>query len=131
MAMEVYQKLQEQLDQYSVGFPLTESGVEIRMLERLFTEEEAEMFLHLSMMLETPESVAQRTERDPEAVAALLDQMAEKGLIFRWHRDDIVKYGAVPYVLGISKPWTESLPRCLRITSRSHSTKASGSTNRP
>ena len=79
MTMKVYQKLQEQLDQYSVGFPATDSGVELKILEKLFTEEEAEMFLLLSMMLETPESVAQRIERDPSAVAALLHQMAEKG----------------------------------------------------
>jgi electron transport complex protein RnfB len=101
MAKEVYQKLREQLDQYSVGFPKTISGVEIRMLEKIFTEGEAEMSLQLSMQLETPESVASRTGLDTETTAVLLDQMAKKGLIFRWHRDDTVKYAAVPFVLGI------------------------------
>jgi hypothetical protein len=32
----------------------------MKFLEKLFTEEEAEMYLNLSMMLETPEAVAQR-----------------------------------------------------------------------
>lgn len=101
MAKEVYQKLREQLDQYSVGFPKTKSGVEIRMLEKIFTEKEAEMTLQLSMQLETPESVATRTGRDIETTAGLLKQMADKGLIFRWHKDDLIKYAAVPFVLGI------------------------------
>jgi electron transport complex protein RnfB len=100
MAKEIYRKLQEQLDQYSVGFPPAASGVEIRMLEKLFTEEEAEIFLYLSMVLETPESVAERTKRDPQAVAALLDRMTNKGLVFRWRGGNTVKYGAIPFVFA-------------------------------
>jgi len=111
MGKDVYRKLQEQLDQYSVGFPATASGVEIRILEKLFTEEEAEISLHLSMVLETPESVAQRTERDPEAVAILLDRMADKGLVFRLQRGDTVKYNAIPFVLGIYEYQLRSIDR--------------------
>ena len=56
MTAKVSYDLREQLDQYSVGFPATESGVELKILEKLFSEEEAELYLNLSMMLETPES---------------------------------------------------------------------------
>ncbi|MCJ7546491.1 MAG: 4Fe-4S binding protein [Deltaproteobacteria bacterium] len=111
MAKEVYRKLQEQLDQYSVGFPATASGVEIRILEKLFTEEEVEIALHLSMALETPESVAGRTKREPKAVAALLSHMADRGLLFRWQRGDTVKYGAIPFVLGIYEYQLKSIDR--------------------
>src|SRR5271157_1737766 len=34
-------------------FPSTESGVEIKILQKLFSEEEAGLYLNLSMMLET------------------------------------------------------------------------------
>jgi len=111
MAKEVYRKLQEQLDQYSVGFPAVASGVEIRILEKLFTEEEAEIALHLSMVLETAESVAERTKREPKAMAALLDRMANKGLVFRWCRNDTVKYGAIPFVIGIYEFQVKSIDR--------------------
>ena len=37
----VYEKLRERLDDLANGYPATESKVEIRLLERLFTEEEA------------------------------------------------------------------------------------------
>ncbi len=32
------------VDQYIGGFPSTESGVELKILEKLFTEQEAELF---------------------------------------------------------------------------------------
>jgi electron transport complex protein RnfB len=83
MSEDIFRRLQEQLDQYSIGFPATESGVEIKILKKLFTEEEVEMYLHMSMMLETPDSVAGRLKQDPAQVASLLDEMAEKGLLFR------------------------------------------------
>ena len=38
---ELYRKLQQHLDRMPVGFPATESGVEIRILRQLFTPEEA------------------------------------------------------------------------------------------
>jgi len=100
MPSQVYYDLREQLDQYCVGFPAAESGVEMKILEKLFTEEEARMFLNLSMMLETPEAVAQRLGRDPNAVASLLERMADKGLIFRLKKGVSAKYGAVPFVIG-------------------------------
>ena len=100
MSQDVYELLREQLDNYSVGFPKTESGVEMKILKKLFTEEDARMFLHLTLMLETPEQIAQRMGADPEEVAQKLHEMADKGLIFRLKKQDSVKYAAVPFVVG-------------------------------
>ncbi|MBM4325748.1 MAG: 4Fe-4S dicluster domain-containing protein [Deltaproteobacteria bacterium] len=100
MPTQVYHDLREQMDQYSIGFPSTESGVELKILERLFTEEEADMYLNLSMMLETPEAVAQRIGRDRGKVTATLERMVDKGLIFRLKKGGSAKYGAVPFVVG-------------------------------
>jgi len=101
MPENVFRRLQEQLDQYSVGFPVAESGVEMKILKRLFTETEAEMYLNMSLMLETPESVAGRLKQDSARVALLLDEMAEKGLLFRVRKGNEAKYGAAPFVVGI------------------------------
>jgi electron transport complex protein RnfB len=100
MTAKVYFDLREQLDQYSVGFPSTESGVELKILEKLFSEEEAGLFLQLSLMPEPAASIAQRTGRDPEATAALLERMLAGGLIFRHKSKDTFKYAAVPFVVG-------------------------------
>ncbi|MBI5568636.1 MAG: 4Fe-4S binding protein [Desulfomonile tiedjei] len=100
MTDKVYLDLREQLDQYAGGFPSTESGVEMEILERLFSPEEAEMYLGLSVMLETPDTVAERLGREPDEVAALLERMTDKGLIYRIKKGDTLKYGAVPFVPG-------------------------------
>jgi Na+-translocating ferredoxin:NAD+ oxidoreductase subunit B len=100
MTQSVYQRLREQLDQYSVGYPATASGIEIKILQRLFTEEEALMYLEMTMMLESPGEVAARTGRDPAAAAELLETMAAKGLLFRQRKNDMVKYAAVAFVIG-------------------------------
>jgi len=100
MSRDVYYQLREQLDQYSVGFRTTQSGVEMKILERLFTEEEAQIYLNLSMNLETAQSVAERTKQVQDHVADLLERMAEKGLIFRLRKGESAQYGAVPFVIG-------------------------------
>ncbi len=111
MQKDVYSRLQEQLDQYSIGFPSTESGVEMKILRRLFTEEAAEMYLQMSLLMETPADVAKRTGRNSDDTAALLEQMAENGLVFRVRKGDTVKYGAAPYVVGIYEYQVNTMDR--------------------
>jgi len=101
MMKDLYRQLQERLDQYSMGFPATESGVEIEILKELFSEEDADLFLKLTPKLETPEEVAQRLERPTDAMADQLDYMAERGLLFRLRKGDRAKYGAIPFVHGL------------------------------
>ncbi|MBW1782042.1 MAG: 4Fe-4S binding protein [Deltaproteobacteria bacterium] len=101
MTEDIYRRLQKRLDHYSLGFPATESGVEIEILKELFSEEDATMFLHLTPKPETPEDVAQRMDRPLEAVAAQLNDMSERGLLFRLRKGDVVKYGAIPFVHGL------------------------------
>ena len=98
---DVYERLRKRLDDLAVGYPETESKVEIRLLKRLFTEEEAEFFVQLNPLLEAPADVAQRLKRDPGEVATLMEQMAEKGLLFRKRKGNGARYAAVPYVVGI------------------------------
>ena len=44
MSQDLYRTLQKQLDTYSLGFPSTESGVEIELLRELFSEDDANVF---------------------------------------------------------------------------------------
>ena len=97
----IYEKLRARLDELATGYPATESKVEIRILERLFTEEEAELYLQLSPFLEKPKDVAKRLNRDADELATMMEQMAQKGLLFRKRKGDLVRYSAVPYVVGI------------------------------
>ena len=97
----IYEKLRARLDDLATGYPETDSKVEIRLLKRLFAEEEAELFLQLSPLLQKPEDVAEQLNRDPEEISALMEHMAQKGLLFRKRKGDRIRYSAVPYVVGI------------------------------
>ena len=100
MSEDIYKKLRKQMDQYSIGFPETKSGVEIKILKRLFTQEEAKLYLELSMQLEKPEDFAKRTGYDLNTVSEQLEIMAKKGTLFRLRKEDKVFYAAVPFVIG-------------------------------
>jgi len=50
MSDEVYHKLAKVLDTLPNGFPATESGVEIKLLKRIFEPEQAELFCDLKLM---------------------------------------------------------------------------------
>jgi Pyruvate/2-oxoacid:ferredoxin oxidoreductase delta subunit len=98
---DIYRKVQRQLDRYSIGFPETESGVEIEILKLCFTEEEAELFAELTGELETPQSVAGRLNRPEGEMAAELGKMAAKGILYRYREGESVKYSAIPFIHGL------------------------------
>jgi Pyruvate/2-oxoacid:ferredoxin oxidoreductase delta subunit len=101
MSEDVFRRLQQRLDLYSMGFPATETGIEITILKKMFNRKDAEMFLNMSPMLEDPKSVAERLERPVEELAAQLEDMAKRGLLFRLRKGDSVKYGAIPFMHGL------------------------------
>jgi len=97
---DVYEELERRLDDLATGFPATESRIEMKILKRLFTEEEAHIFLQVSPFLEPLDAIAPRLNRSTEETAEILEQMAKKGLLFRQRKDDLMRYAAVPYVVG-------------------------------
>ncbi len=82
MTADIYTDLRDRIDQYSTGFRTTASGVELKILEKLFTEEEAAMYMNLTSTLQTAQAVAETTGQDPLEVEAVLQKMTEKGLTF-------------------------------------------------
>jgi electron transport complex protein RnfB len=81
-----YRNLQRHLDTLPVGFPETESGVEIRILQYLFTPEEAEIALNLTIMPTPAEKIHKRMKKPKYSSQELeekLDKIADKGGINR------------------------------------------------
>lgn len=97
----IYAALADHLNQLPAGFPSTPSGVELRILKRLFTPEEAELAQFLSLRPERPEGIAARCGLDPGELAVRLEAMARRGLIFRFHKGEYVRYMAAQFVIGI------------------------------
>lgn len=98
---DVYQRLANHLDNLPGGFPPTETGVELRILKRLFSKEEAEIVPGLTMMLEPVSAIAARMERDSAELAKMLEDMSKKGLIFRSSKGGEKHYMAAQFVIGI------------------------------
>jgi len=87
---QVYRDLQKHLDRMPSGFPEVESGLDIKLLQQLFTPEEAEMATQLSMVAEPIAWIHKRVKHNGmtrEDLWRLLDRMMRKGLILTFEED--------------------------------------------
>lgn len=99
----VYRELQRHLDRMPVPFPETSSGIELSILSRLFTKQEAEVALALSAIPEPVGAIFRRLrERMSQAeLELMLERMAEKGLVQSASTKKGPAYGNLPLVLGM------------------------------
>jgi Na+-translocating ferredoxin:NAD+ oxidoreductase subunit B len=109
MTTDFYQNLARHLDNLPAGFPSTETGVEIRILKRLFSPKEAEIAAGLIMMPEPASAIAGRLKMDEAALALVLYDMSRKGLIYRSGKNGQVYYMAAQFVVGIWEYHVKSL----------------------
>jgi len=98
---DVYKKLAKKLDSMPQGFPATDDGLELKILRKIFTPEDAETAIKLKPMPETAEQIARRFGKPVEEMRAKLDAMAEKGQIGSFTIKGKQRYMFVPYVLGV------------------------------
>lgn len=102
MPDRIYKKLAKHLDDLPAGFPATDSGVEISILKRLFTPEEADLALHLNLIPERSAVIARRAGIGEKEADSRLEDLVRKGLIFSMDfpgRPTL--YMASQYVIGI------------------------------
>ena len=112
MERDLYEKLAEHLDSLLGEFPRTGSGVEIRILRRLFTPEDAELALHLTLIPEEPRVVARRTKIPVDEAARQLEEMNEKGLIMGVEKKGKPSlYMALQFVMGFWESQVNKLNR--------------------
>ena len=111
MTEDVYTRLREFLDNMPGGYPSTESGVELRILKKLFTPEQAEITMKLTGMPEPVSQLAPRLGMDEAQAAETLESMAQEGLIVRFRAGDQAMYGAVSFVVGIYEFHLKSLDK--------------------
>ncbi len=101
MSDEVYLNLRKFLDQFPLGFPETPSGVEIEILKRLFTKEEARTAIYLTPTPETATRIARRNKLNEKELEEKLESMSKKGLIFRIRREGKTLYNSAPFMIGL------------------------------
>lgn len=97
-----YTRLREHLDSLPAGFPATASGVELRILKRLFTPEEASLATHVGIKLEPASAIEARAGLSEGEAADRLRQMSRKGLVFSIEEPGRPHvYMAAQFVIGI------------------------------
>jgi len=101
MAETIYRRLQQVLDTLPNGFPEAEDGVDIKILKRIFTEEEAEIFCDLRLTYETPEQISERSGRSLEGLNENLIRMWKKGQIFGIDFGGVYVFRMAAWVFGI------------------------------
>jgi electron transport complex protein RnfB len=97
----VYRKLARVLDTLPNGFPATASGVEIKLLQRIFRPEDAELFCDLRLEFETALQIAERTGRPLEGLEAHLGEMRQRGQIFGIEFEGAKLFKMMPWAFGI------------------------------
>ncbi len=98
----VYEKLRERLDMFPQGFPKTKSGVELEILERLFSDDEAEIALSMRPFPEPVSTLAERLDRDENALSHSLYDMSKRGLILRYKEsEEMIYYFLAPWMVGV------------------------------
>ena len=108
MPDEVYRKLARRLDAIPNGFPATESGVELRMLAKIFTPEEAALAAVMRLTYEPTTKIAARAGVDPQTARRTLKTMVRRGQILVRKGKGQLVFRLMPFVVGI---YEEQLPR--------------------
>lgn len=80
---QIYHKLAKVLDTLPNGFPATESGVEIKLLKKIFSIEDAELFCDLRLKFETPKQITERSGRPLEGLEKKLLSMRDRGQLLK------------------------------------------------
>ncbi len=101
MGSDVYTRLREFMDKMPVGFPETPTGVEIKILKKLYTPEQAELTMQLRQEPEEVSAIAARVGMDEKELEEKLEEMAQRGLIYRVRSGDKRLYQAYQFVVGI------------------------------
>jgi NAD-dependent dihydropyrimidine dehydrogenase PreA subunit len=111
MEPNLYRELQKRIDQYSMGFPETESGVEIKILKKLFREDDAKVFLQLSPLLEATATIAPKLGLTEGQAAEKLKDMSDRGLLFCLRKGGQAYYSAILFVHGLFEFQVKRLDR--------------------
>ncbi len=97
----VYNQLRKLLDTLPSGFPETEDKTEIKLLKKIFTEEEASIMLHIKLKWEAAAAIAERSGDDPKELEDKLWDMHNRGEIAAVNLGGVKLFKLVPYIIGI------------------------------
>ena len=99
----VYTRLANRLSNTPNGFPRTQSGVEFKLLAKMFTPQEAAIGAVMHLRREDVEDIAASAGLDVDTARATLKGMARKGLVRGGRGERGLSFALLPFVVG---SWT-------------------------
>jgi NAD-dependent dihydropyrimidine dehydrogenase PreA subunit len=109
LTLDVYVQLADALDRLPNGFPRTESGVELEVLKRIFTLEEARIAGMLKREMESIIDISEKTGLDSETAKEMLSSMAKKKMLQTTDRDETPYFRLAPWIIGIYEAQNRSM----------------------
>ncbi len=101
---KIYRALQQHLNKMPISFPKTRDGADLRVLEYLFTEDEARIAMHLDYVPKGLESIQESLGNNSPPLRKLensLNEMCHKGAITGRKKDNAWEYFLHPWVVGL------------------------------
>jgi H+/Na+-translocating ferredoxin:NAD+ oxidoreductase subunit B len=98
---EYYSNLAEALARLPNGFTRTQSGVELEILKRIFTESEAKLASKLTRDYQTIDEIATQNNLEYEAADEQLKSMVNKGMVMTQNINNVASYRLRPFIFGI------------------------------
>ena len=108
MTAGTYKKLAGKLDTMPHSYPATESGIEIRLLEKIFTPEEALLGAEMFYTKEPASAIAARANVPEKEARRTLKNMVRKKMILFSKGESAFVFGLMAFVVGF---YEELLPR--------------------
>ena len=102
-----YDLMAKALDLLPNGFPRTDSGLEIQILQKICSPQEAALAGLLSGMPEPVEAIAARTGTPSREVSRALFKLVRRGLAWLDKQDGEVRFRLAPFVVGIYEAQAE------------------------
>jgi NAD-dependent dihydropyrimidine dehydrogenase PreA subunit len=109
MSDAIYEKLADALDRLPNGFPRTPSNVEILLLKKIFSPEEAQLACQLRGDMESVEVIAERVVLPAKETEKKLIQMAKRGLVWLRKQDRAFLFRLAPFIVGIYESQLENM----------------------
>lgn len=96
-----FERLANALDRLPNGFPRTASRVELRILEKIFSKEDALIAGYLTGEFEPVDAIAARTGLMAAEAKAGLVKMSKLGLVWFYQHEGRLLFRLAPFVVGI------------------------------
>ena len=106
---DMYEQLADALDRLPNGFPRTPSHVEIALLKKIFSPEEAELANQLCGNMEDVDVIAERFGLPVKEARRSLMKMTKRGLVWFEKKAGKARFRLAPFIVGIYEDQRERM----------------------